>query len=110
MRRAGSLTGRGWSSWPPVADRARVPSAVATVLGIREQPRVPVSDLAAALARLEPLLVQITASMSSGRSRICGALLTAEDDLRMLVTSREPVGVAGETRYRLRPLPAAGGP
>jgi predicted ATPase len=35
---------------------------------------------------------------------LCGTLLPAADDVRILATSREPVGVAGEARYRLPPL------
>jgi predicted ATPase/DNA-binding CsgD family transcriptional regulator len=44
-------------------------------------------------------------------AELCGALLPAADDVRILATSREPVGVAGETRYRLPPLglPGPGG-
>jgi predicted ATPase len=37
-----------------------------------------------------------------------GALLNAADDLTVLATSREPVGLAGETRFRLAPLPVSG--
>jgi hypothetical protein len=33
-----------------------------------------------------------------------GFLLPAADDVRILATSREPAGVAGEARYRLPPL------
>jgi predicted ATPase len=34
---------------------------------------------------------------------LCAALLPAVDDLRVLATSREPIGLAGEARLRLRP-------
>ena len=37
-------------------------------------------------------------------AELCGALLPAADDMRILATSREPVGVAGEARYRVPPL------
>jgi predicted ATPase/DNA-binding CsgD family transcriptional regulator len=37
-------------------------------------------------------------------AELCGALLPAADDIRILATSREPVGVAGEARYRVPPL------
>src|ERR1035441_3162559 len=37
-------------------------------------------------------------------AELCGALLSAADDVRILATSREPVGVAGEVRYRVAPL------
>ena len=95
-----------------VTDPARVPSAVAAVLGVRELPGVPVSDsLAAVLARRQMLLVLDNCEhVVMAVAGLCGALLPAADDLRVLATSREPVGVSGENRYRLPPmaLPAPG--
>ena len=41
-------------------------------------------------------------------AELCVALLLAADDIRILATSREPAGVAGEARYRLAPLTLAG--
>ena len=38
-------------------------------------------------------------------AELCAGLLAACDDVRVLATSREPVRVAGEARYRLGPLP-----
>src|SRR5262249_17261549 len=35
---------------------------------------------------------------------LCAGLLAACDDVRVLATSREPLAVAGEARYRLAPL------
>lgn len=91
----------------PVTDSALVPSAVATALGIQQATGQPVTDLVtAALARRQVLLVLDNCEHVLGAvADLCGALLMAADDLTMLATSREPVGVAGETRYRLRPLP-----
>ncbi len=37
-------------------------------------------------------------------AELCAGLLTACDDVRVLATSREPLAVAGEARYRLGPL------
>jgi predicted ATPase len=37
-------------------------------------------------------------------AQLCEMLLPAADDVRILATSREPAGVAGEARYRLPPL------
>jgi serine/threonine-protein kinase PknK len=95
-----------------VTDPARVPSAVAAVLGVRELPGVPVSDsLAAVLANRQMLLVLDNCEhVVVAVAELCGALLPAADDMRVLATSREPVGVSGETRYRLPPLalPAPG--
>ncbi len=95
-----------------VRDPARVPSAVTAVLGVRELPGVPVADsLAAVLARQQLLLVLDNCEhVIAAVAGLCGALLPAADDVRVLTTSREPVGVSGETRYRLPPLtlPAPG--
>src|SRR5580693_5159706 len=96
-----------------VTDPAQVPSAVAAALGVGERPGVPVSDvLAGVLASRQVLLVLDNCEhVIAAVARLCGALLSAADDVRVLATSREPVGVSGEARYRLPPLslPEGGG-
>ena len=89
-----------------VTDPARVPSAVAAALGIREGPGVPVADsLAGVLAGWQVLLVLDNCEhVITAVAGLCGAVLLAADDVRILATSREPAGVAGEARYRLPPL------
>jgi predicted ATPase len=42
--------------------------------------------------------------MAESAAELCAALLVAADDMRVLATSRAPLRVAGEARYRLRPL------
>ena len=93
-----------------VTDPARVPSAVAAALGIRERPGVPVADsLAGALAGWQVLLVLDNCEhVITAVAGLCGAVLLAADDVWILATSREPAGVAGETRYRLPPLEVPG--
>jgi len=49
-------------------------------------------------------------SLMDAFAELCGTLLPAADDVRVLATSREPLGIAGEARYRLSPLPAPGDP
>ncbi len=39
-------------------------------------------------------------------AELCAGLLAAADDVTILATSREPLAVAGEARYRLAPRPA----
>ena len=57
------------------------------------------------LARRQLLLVLDNCEhVIAAVAELCGALLPAADDVRILATSREPVGVAGEARYRLPPL------
>ena len=89
-----------------VLDPAQVPAATAAVLGVREQPGVAVTDsLAEMLARQQMLLVLDNCEHIAGAAaEMCSALLPVADDVRILTTSREPLGVDGEARYRLPPL------
>jgi predicted ATPase/DNA-binding CsgD family transcriptional regulator len=90
----------------PVGDAAQVPSAVAATLGIPEQPGKPAAEaLASVLARQQVLLVLDNCEhVITAAAGLCAGLLAACDDVRILATSREPLQVAGESRYRLGPL------
>jgi predicted ATPase len=84
-----------------------VAASAITAPGIQLSPgRPPLETLAAALARRQPLLVMDNCEHVLGAvGDLCGALLPAADDVRILATSRQPVGLAGEARYRLpRPV------
>ena len=99
----------------PVRDPALVPAVVAAAaLGVREQPGLPAAAaLARVLARRQLLLVLDNCEHVIGAAAgLCAGLLAACDDVRVLATSREPLAVAGEVRYRLGPLtlPAPGDP
>jgi predicted ATPase/DNA-binding CsgD family transcriptional regulator len=89
-----------------VRDPDQVPAAVAVALGIRDLPAVEVADaLAGALARRQLLLVLDNCEQVIGAAaELCGRLLHAADEVRVLATSREPLRIAGEARYRLGPL------
>ncbi|HXT35037.1 MAG TPA: tetratricopeptide repeat protein [Chloroflexota bacterium] len=90
----------------PRADPGLVPGTVAQALGLREEPGRPVMEtlrdhcggkrMVLVLDNCEHLLPACTA--------LAGALLRAAPELRILVTSREALGVAGEHRYRVPPL------
>jgi predicted ATPase/DNA-binding CsgD family transcriptional regulator len=61
------------------------------------------------LARRQLLLVLDNCEHVIGAAAgLCAGLLAACDDVRVLATSREPLRVAGEARYRLAPLPVPG--
>ena len=61
--------------------------------------------MAQALARQQLLLVLDNCEHVIGAAaELCAGLLAACDDVRVLATSREPLAVAGEARYRLAPL------
>jgi predicted ATPase/DNA-binding CsgD family transcriptional regulator len=93
-----------------VQDPAQVAAAVAAALGIREQPGLPTEQvLAQVLARQQVLLVIDNCEHVIGAvAQLCAGLLAACDDVRVLATSREPLAVAGEARYRLAPLSLPG--
>ena len=87
----------------PLADPTLVPGAVAQVLGLREEPgRFLLATLTDHLKDQRRLLVldngehllAACADLASAVLRVCPAV-------RILVTSREALGVAGEQRYRV---------
>ena len=94
----------------PVRDPALVPAVVAAALGVREQPGMPAAGaLARVLARQQLLLVLDNCEHVIGAAAgLCGGLLSACDDVRVLATSREPLRVAGEAGHRLGPLALPG--
>ena len=98
-----------------VGDPALVPLAVAVALGVQQGGGgSPVAALGEVLARRQLLVVLDNCEHVLGAAaELCGALLPAADDVRVLATSREPLGLAGEARCRLGPLglpgPGAGG-
>jgi len=89
-----------------VRDPAQVAATVAAALGIRDLPVAAAADaLAQALARRQLLLVLDNCEQVIGAAaELCGRLLLGADDVRVLATSREPLRIAGEVRYRLGPL------
>ena len=93
-----------------VRDPAQVAAVVAAALGVREQPGMPAAEaLARVLARQQLLLVLDNCEHVIGAAAaLCAGLLPACDDVRVLATSREPLAVAGEARYRLAPLTLPG--
>jgi predicted ATPase/DNA-binding CsgD family transcriptional regulator len=90
----------------PVQDPAQVAAVAAAALGIRDQPGVPAAEaVGQVLARQQLLLVLDNCEHVIGAvAGLCAGLLAAADDVRILATSREPLAVAGEARYRLAPL------
>jgi predicted ATPase/DNA-binding CsgD family transcriptional regulator/transcriptional regulator with XRE-family HTH domain len=90
----------------PVADPARVEVVVAAALGVREQLGLSTAEsLARALTRQQVLLLLDNCEHVIGAAAaMCAGLLSACDDVRVLATSREPLRVAGEARYRLASL------
>ncbi|HTU08244.1 MAG TPA: LuxR C-terminal-related transcriptional regulator [Trebonia sp.] len=93
-----------------VADEAQVSAEVTSALGVHQNPgRPPLEVLAEALATRRLLLVLDNCEhVLPAVADLCTALLKSADDVRVLATSREQLGVSGETRYRLSPLDLPG--
>jgi len=94
----------------PVPDPAQVPAAVVAALGVRPPPGISATEaLTRTLARRQLLVVLDNCEHVIGAAAaLCGELLRACDDLRILATSREALRIAGEAVYRLAPLPVPG--
>ena len=108
---AGRFADGAWlAGLAAVRDPAQVAAVAAAALGIPEQPGVPAAGtLARALAGQQLLLVLDNCEhVIEAAAQLCAGLLAACDDVRVLATSREPLAVAGETRYRLGPLTLPG--
>jgi predicted ATPase len=80
-----------------VTDPDLVPAAVAAALGIQQSGGGPLMEaLAEVLAARQVLLVLDNCEhLIHAVAGLCGTLLPASDDVRILATSREPAGVGG---------------
>jgi predicted ATPase/DNA-binding CsgD family transcriptional regulator len=89
-----------------VRDPVLVAAMVAAALGVGEQPGLSTAGaLARVLARRQLLVVLDNCEHVIGAAaELCAGLLAACDDVQILATSREPLRVADEARYRLGPL------
>jgi predicted ATPase/DNA-binding CsgD family transcriptional regulator len=91
----------------PVGDPALVAKAIATALGLVDEPSRPLTgQIADYLAPRETLLILDNCEHLIGAcAELLQLLLTrCCTDLRVLATSREPVGVAGEVEWRVPAL------
>jgi predicted ATPase/DNA-binding CsgD family transcriptional regulator len=90
-----------------IRDPGQVAAAVAARLGVPKDPGRSITEaLVTVLGRQQVLLVLDNCEhMLAAVAELCRALLPAADDVRVLATSREPIGLAGEVRFRLPPLP-----
>ena len=96
----------------PLTDPESVPQAVADALGVREQPGgSPVDALAGALKKKDLLLLLDNCEhLVEAAARLAETLLGVCPKLRILATSREALGAAGERVLQVPPLsgPAPG--
>ena len=102
--------GYGNGAWlvelAPVADATLVPGAVALALGVDPEPgRDPIEAVLARLADEEALLVLDNCEhVLTASARLADRVLARCPRTRLLVTSQQPLGVAGERATSLPPL------
>jgi predicted ATPase/DNA-binding winged helix-turn-helix (wHTH) protein len=89
----------------PLSDPRLVPSAVATVLDLEIRTEDWLAALVAALRDNRMLLLLDNCEhLIDAVAGLAAALLGGAPGVSILATSREPLGVAGESEYRLAPL------
>ncbi len=94
----------------PLSDPTLVPQAVAQALGMREQPGRPLEDTLKDYLRTKELLLVLDncEHLVDAVARLAEALLSTCPKLRILATSREPLGVPGEVVWTVSPLSLPG--
>jgi non-specific serine/threonine protein kinase len=92
----------------PLPEPALVVQTVASVLGVREEPdRSLQASLASHLREKRLLLVLDNCEhLIASCAQLADALLRACPQLRILASSREPLGIGGEAIFRVPPLAA----
>jgi predicted ATPase/class 3 adenylate cyclase len=89
-----------------LGDPALVPQAVATALGVREQPGRPLTATLTDYLRPKSLLLILDncEHLLAACAQLADALLRSCPRLRMLASSREALGIGGEQTYRVPSL------
>ena len=89
-----------------LADPGLVAPAVAAVVGVEEAPDRPVLDSLIGSLRTRELMIVLDncEHVISACANVADALLRSCNGVRLLATSREPLGIAGEQVYRVPSL------
>ena len=105
--RLGDFPGGVWIvEFAALSDAGLVPHAVAAALGVTEHAGRTVTDTLGGVLRDKTLLLMLDncEHLLSACARLAGALLPECPGLHILATSREPLGVPGETIWRVPSL------
>lgn len=103
MYQNGHLNGVWWVELARLANAALVPAAVIGAIGVRKVPgRGPLETLIGYLrARRALLVLDNCEHLLAGCAELTDALLRACPSLTVLATSRAPLGMPGETAWRV---------
>jgi predicted ATPase len=93
-----------------LADPALVPQTVAAALGVREQPGRPLTETLSDYLRGKSLLLLLDncEHLPAACAHLAESQLRSCPNLRILASSREGLGIAGETAYRVPSLSMPG--
>jgi predicted ATPase/class 3 adenylate cyclase len=91
----------------PISDPATVPSAIATAMGIREDPSKPILALVAENLRNKSalLILDNCEHLIAACAGAADTLVRGSANLKIMATSREALGIAGEVIWRVPSLP-----
>ncbi len=91
----------------PLADPSLVAQTVASTLGVREQPGRTISDALIDYLRAKTMLLILDncEHLIESSAQLADSLLRVAPSLKILASSREPLGITGETSYRVPSLP-----
>lgn len=96
----------------PLSDPSLLPHTVAQALGVREEPGRTVLETVVAFMRPRSLLLVLDncEHVISASAHLVDTLVRGCPAVRIVATTREPLGIAGERTYRIPPLslPEAG--
>ncbi len=97
----GSPDGAWLVELAPLADPALLPNAIAAALKVRDQPDRPILDVLVDYLEQKRLLIVLDncEHLVTASARVADELLRACPNLKILATSREALGVAGEAAY-----------
>ncbi len=90
----------------PLSDPALIPQAIATVLGVKEEPGQPILQTLLRWLKSKRLLLLLDNGehLLAACARFADTVLKQCPEVRLLVTSREALGVSGEQTYRVPSL------
>jgi predicted ATPase/class 3 adenylate cyclase len=95
-----------WVDLAPLSDPALVPHATAAALGVREQPNRALQESLLDFLRNKCALLVLDncEHLVAASAALADVVLRHCPDVRILTTSREGLGIAGETLYPVPPL------
>ena len=90
----------------PILDHSLVPRTTAMAIGLRDEPQRPVIDMLCDYLREKKILILLDncEHLVDACAKLADRILRAAPDTRILVTSREALGIGGEVTYRVPSL------